>query len=134
MRANVIEAAEQCGILSLAGVAEPLPLERYLGQRDAQRLLVFCDEAAEIADPLAALKELARVSNRAVIMSVPHEPYFSMMNALRGKNHHIRPRGSDPDHRNLWTRRAFHNFVEQELKIQWIGGSMPWTICIGTKR
>lgn len=55
--ANVIEAAEQCGILSLAAVAAPLPLERYLSERDGKRLLVFCDEAAEIADPLAALKE-----------------------------------------------------------------------------
>lgn len=54
--ANVIEAAEQCGILSLAAVAAPLPLERYLSERDSRRLLVFCDEAAEIADPLAALK------------------------------------------------------------------------------
>ena len=54
--ANVIEAAEQCGILSLASVAAPVALERYLRERDAQRLLVFCDEAAEIADPLAALK------------------------------------------------------------------------------
>src|SRR6266852_7636822 len=45
MRANVVEAAEQCGILSLAGVAEPVPLDRFVGQREAKRLLVFCDEA-----------------------------------------------------------------------------------------
>ncbi len=32
MRANVIEAAEQCGILSLAEVAEPVPLDRYLSR------------------------------------------------------------------------------------------------------
>ena len=56
MRANVIEAAEQCGILSLAAVAEPVPLDRYLGQREANRLLVFCDEAAETANPLDALR------------------------------------------------------------------------------
>lgn len=56
MSANVIEAAEQCGILSLAAVAAPMALERFLGERDAQRLLVFCDEAADVADPLAALK------------------------------------------------------------------------------
>src|SRR5262249_26339450 len=56
MRANVIEAAEQCGILSLAEVADPVPLERFLGERDRERLLVFCDEAADVADPLAALK------------------------------------------------------------------------------
>ena len=55
MRANVIEAAEQCGILSVAAVNEPLTLERYLGQRGPQRLLVFCDEAAELAAPVETL-------------------------------------------------------------------------------
>src|SRR3984885_13234000 len=52
MRANVIEAAEQCGILSLAEVAEPVALDRYLGGRDPERLLIFCDEAACSANPL----------------------------------------------------------------------------------
>ena len=56
MSANVIEAAEQCGILSLADVAEPMPLDRYLGQRQPERLLVFCDEAAETTSPLRALQ------------------------------------------------------------------------------
>jgi 16S rRNA (uracil1498-N3)-methyltransferase len=55
MRANVVEAAEQCGILSIANVGEPQPLDKYLGQRDGARLLVFCDEAADVADPVAAL-------------------------------------------------------------------------------
>jgi 16S rRNA (uracil1498-N3)-methyltransferase len=55
MRANVVEAAEQCGILSVASVAEPLNLGKYLEQRDNKRLLIFCDEAAEISDPIAAL-------------------------------------------------------------------------------
>jgi 16S rRNA (uracil1498-N3)-methyltransferase len=57
MRANVIEAAEQCGILSLADVAEPVALDRYLGAREQTRLLVFCDEATEVADPLLALQQ-----------------------------------------------------------------------------
>ena len=56
MRANVIEAAEQCGILSLADVAEPMPLDRYLGGRDGQRLLLFCDEAADVTNPVQALQ------------------------------------------------------------------------------
>jgi 16S rRNA (uracil1498-N3)-methyltransferase len=56
IRANVIEAAEQCGILSLATVEEPVPLDRYLSQREVQRLLVFCDEAADTANPLQALQ------------------------------------------------------------------------------
>ena len=56
MRANVIEAAEQCGILSIADVAEPMPLDRYLSQRAGPRLLVFCDEAADATNPLRALQ------------------------------------------------------------------------------
>lgn len=85
-------------------------------------------------DPLPALRELARVAKRAVIVSVPHEPFFSLSNAARGKNWDIRPRGSDPDHKQLWSRAAFGAFVAQELDVAWLGGSFPWTICIGTRR
>ena len=57
MRANVIEAAEQCGIMSLAEVAEPIALDRFLEKRETSRLLVFCDEAAEIGNPIEALRQ-----------------------------------------------------------------------------
>jgi 16S rRNA (uracil1498-N3)-methyltransferase len=56
MRANAIEAAEQCGILSVPEIAEPLPLLRLIVQRTPARWLVFCDEDAEVANPLAALQ------------------------------------------------------------------------------
>jgi len=56
MRANVVEAAEQCGILSIATVGEPMPLERFLSQRAAGRLLIFCDEAAELENPIQSLQ------------------------------------------------------------------------------
>jgi 16S rRNA (uracil1498-N3)-methyltransferase len=55
MRANVIEAAEQCGILALPGVAPPVKLETLLETWPQERLLIFCDEEAESADPIAAL-------------------------------------------------------------------------------
>ena len=71
MRANAIEAAEQCGILSLAAVAEPITLDRYLGQRGAGRLLVFCDEAAMTADPLQALRSERSASNGIDILIGP---------------------------------------------------------------
>ncbi|MFV0280002.1 MAG: 16S rRNA (uracil(1498)-N(3))-methyltransferase [Rhodoblastus sp.] len=56
MRANAIEAAEQCGVLRLPAVEAEAPFERMIAQWPAERLLVFCDEGAEIADPLAALR------------------------------------------------------------------------------
>ncbi len=60
MRANVVEAAEQCGILSIAKVGEPVLLDSWLTLRDGRRLLVFCDEAVDVADPVAALQAEAQ--------------------------------------------------------------------------
>jgi len=94
-----------------------------------------CFEVLEhLHQPQQALRELVRVSRNAVVLSVPHEPYFSLANAARGKNLDIRPRGSDPDHRQFWSRSAFHTFVEQEADVLWIGGSFPWTVCVATPR
>jgi 16S rRNA (uracil1498-N3)-methyltransferase len=55
MRANAIEAAEQCGILTLPEIGTPLAFDRMIAARDHSRLLVFCDEDAEVKDPVAAL-------------------------------------------------------------------------------
>jgi 16S rRNA (uracil1498-N3)-methyltransferase len=68
MRANVVEAAEQCGILCIADVAEPVALDRYLDQRQTQRLLIFCDEVAETANPLQALKGEAAASGIDILV------------------------------------------------------------------
>jgi 16S rRNA (uracil1498-N3)-methyltransferase len=61
MRANAIEAAEQCGILSVPAVMPPLALPRLLAERDPGRGLVFCDEDAEVTNPVAALTGLPRL-------------------------------------------------------------------------
>jgi 16S rRNA (uracil1498-N3)-methyltransferase len=53
MRANAIEAAQQCGVLTVPHVAEPIPFSRIA--EDADRLLIFCDEDADVRDPVAAL-------------------------------------------------------------------------------
>jgi 16S rRNA (uracil1498-N3)-methyltransferase len=82
MRANVVEAAEQCGILSLAAVAEPVALDRYLGQRDPQRLLVFCDEAADTANPLHALQADDAVSDGIDILIGPEGGFADEERAL----------------------------------------------------
>jgi len=55
MRANAIEAAEQCGILSIPEIAAPISFAAFASQWEASRLLVFCDEDADVKDPAAAL-------------------------------------------------------------------------------
>jgi 16S rRNA (uracil1498-N3)-methyltransferase len=54
--ANAVEAAEQCGVLRVPDVAAPEKLPRLLERWDKARLLVFADEAASVASPLAALE------------------------------------------------------------------------------
>jgi 16S rRNA (uracil1498-N3)-methyltransferase len=58
MRTNAIEAAQQCGVLALPEIKEPVAFKTIAGSTDAERLLVFCDEDAEVADPVAALARL----------------------------------------------------------------------------
>jgi 16S rRNA (uracil1498-N3)-methyltransferase len=75
MRANVVEAAEQCGILSIAAVGQPASLDGWLADRDAERLLVFCDEAAQMASPVAALQ--AAASSQGIDVLVGPEGGFA---------------------------------------------------------
>jgi 16S rRNA (uracil1498-N3)-methyltransferase len=64
MRANAIEAAEQCGILALPEITDPLAFDRALAARDPARLLVFCDEASDVKDPVAALSAVRDRASR----------------------------------------------------------------------
>jgi len=68
MRANTVEAAEQCGILSVPEVAGEVRLDALLAAWPAGRTLVFCDEDAPITSPLAALSSLAKGSPLAVLI------------------------------------------------------------------
>jgi 16S rRNA (uracil1498-N3)-methyltransferase len=76
MRANVVEAAEQCGILSLAAVHDPISLDSFLNAREGARLLVFCDEAAEVADPVQALNG-ARGDSQGIDLLIGPEGGFA---------------------------------------------------------
>lgn len=53
--ANTIEAAEQCGILSVPEVRKPEKLAKILETWDTARLLIFADEAAPSVSPLEIL-------------------------------------------------------------------------------
>jgi 16S rRNA (uracil1498-N3)-methyltransferase len=55
MRANVIEAAEQCGILRIPEVIAPCKLAALVADWDCGRTLIFCDEQSEERCPFTTL-------------------------------------------------------------------------------
>ena len=64
LRANAIEAAEQCGVLWVPEVLEPVKLDRLLATWNigsvSERQLIFADEGAAIANPIEALQAVPR--------------------------------------------------------------------------
>ncbi len=74
MRANAIEAAEQCGILNVPGIEPPVKLEALLKECAKGRVIVFCDERAAVARPLDAL---AALEGRKITALIGPEGGFS---------------------------------------------------------
>ncbi len=86
MRANVIEAAQQCGVLAVPEVAAPAAFEAAVA--DTGRLLVFCDEDAEVKDPVAALRAAPRAVPLAVLIG-PEGGFAEDERALLGKRANV---------------------------------------------
>ncbi|KQV68278.1 16S rRNA (uracil(1498)-N(3))-methyltransferase [Rhizobium sp. Root1220] len=74
LKANVVEAAEQCGILGIPEVAEPARLFDLLDQWPADRRIIYCDEGDAGQNPLPLL---AKVQERKLALLVGPEGGFS---------------------------------------------------------
>lgn len=106
--------------------AEQLPF------RDEQFDLVVCVEVLEhLRDPDAGLRELARVTSRHLLLSVPHEPFFRASNLLTGR--YLRDLGNTPGHLNHWTGAGLQRFVSQVATVREVASPYPWTIVWATK-
>lgn len=74
---------------------------------------VVCSEVLEhLEDPDAAVAELKRVARRAVVITVPREPYFRVLNGL-GR---VLGRAPDPGHVNFWTKQSFQAFIHRHFE------------------
>jgi 16S rRNA (uracil1498-N3)-methyltransferase len=82
LAANAVEAAEQCGILWVPEVAEPKKLAAILAEWDEKRLLVFADEAAPIASPLAALEGASKSKRPLAVLIGPEGGFEKEERAL----------------------------------------------------
>jgi len=95
--------------------------------------LVVCTEVLEhIEDPYRAIDEIARISGRYCLFSVPNEPFFKIANFIRGKN--LCRWGNDIDHIQCWRSREFENIINTRIDILTVRKPFPWTIVLGKKR
>ena len=73
-----------------------------------------------------ALSEIFRVARDSVIVSVPNEPLWRVLNFLRGK--YWSAWGNTPGHIHHWSRRSFCELVQKYGDVETIQSPVPWTI------
>jgi 2-polyprenyl-3-methyl-5-hydroxy-6-metoxy-1,4-benzoquinol methylase len=89
-------------------------------------LIVCCEVLEHLPRPVEALEILASIGARNVIVSVPREPIWRMMNIARGK--YLRDLGNTPGHVNHWSATGFQRFVASSFRILGVRKPLPWTI------
>ena len=94
--------------------------------------LVICNEVLEhLERPEQAMAELGRVSRHYCLISVPHEPFFRLMNLMRGKS--IRRFGNDADHRHLWSARQFQRSLAGHFSLLESRYPLPWQVYLAER-
>ena len=82
MRANAIEAAEQCGILAVPAILPDEPFGSALKGIENDRLLVFCDENAPLTNPIRALEQVGNIPAKLAVIVGPEGGFTEEERAL----------------------------------------------------
>lgn len=96
--------------------------------------LVFLLEVLEHLDyPEIALEEIGRISKKYLILGVPNEPLWRILNLCRFK--YVKNLGNTPGHLNHWSKHSIIDLVEKKYgKVIAIESPKPWTIILAEKR
>lgn len=89
-------------------------------------VVVAVEVLEHLTEPERGLSEMARISRRHLVFSVPREPIFRAGNLLGGR--HVRDWGNTPGHLNHWSTPGFLKFVSREAGIRAVEKPLPWTI------
>jgi 2-polyprenyl-3-methyl-5-hydroxy-6-metoxy-1,4-benzoquinol methylase len=81
-----------------------------------------------VPQPEQTVAEMARVARRHLLVSVPHEPLWRMLNVARGA--YIRDLGNTPGHVNHWSRGAFGRMLSRYGETLEVRSPFPWTMVL----
>ncbi len=95
---------------------------------DAADLLVCCEVLEHLENPSEALRALQSLAPKFVIVSVPREPIWRILNVMRGK--YIGAWGNSPGHIQHWSRKDFLNLLQSFFSIVEVQTPLPWTMVL----
>jgi 2-polyprenyl-3-methyl-5-hydroxy-6-metoxy-1,4-benzoquinol methylase len=104
-----------------------------MNKQDSQYDLIFCLEVLEhLEKPIEAIRELQRVTNKYVILSIPNEPLWRVLNMARGK--YWGDFGNTPGHLQHWNVNSIQKLTSEYFTIEKIVTPLPWIILLLKKK
>jgi len=81
-----------------------------------------------VPEPEATLSEMARVAERYLLVSVPREPIWRILNMARGA--YLRDFGNTPGHLNHWSKVGFVSLLSRYGTVEEVRTPLPWTMAL----
>jgi len=81
-----------------------------------------------VPDPAHTVAEMARVASGHLLVSVPREPLWRMLNMARGA--YLKDLGNTPGHLNHWSKRSFAALLSQHGTVTEARSPFPWTMLL----
>lgn len=94
-------------------------------------LVVACEVLEHLANPNKALKEMQRVAKKWLLVSVPWEPAWRILNFARGK--YVKDWGDTPGHIQHFSRREIVGLVSLYFEVVQVVSPFPWTMLLARK-
>lgn len=95
-------------------------------------LVIACEVLEHLSQPQLALDELDRVARKWILVSVPREPLWRMLNFARGK--YWNSFGNTPGHLQHFSQRALLARLETKWQVCKVKSPLPWTMVLACKR
>ncbi len=94
----------------------------------AAELVICCEVLEHLPDPDEALRIVSRLANPFLLVSVPREPLWRLLNIARGA--YLSAFGNTPGHIQYWTPRQFTDLLRRHLDIIEVRQPLPWTMVL----